>query len=177
MRAVRLSIESPDDITASAVSARDQIGRAVADKIRNMQSVEEFKTVVNEVLPEIEKFLESPEERRLRAIRGGVITSVTGAGAALLSLLVLFAARDVELANFMMGGIGLGITTFLIGLGVILNALFFMLPRKQLPASDASQNRLSLPDGQVSTSQPVDSGTSVPSVTEHTTKHLSSKRS
>jgi hypothetical protein len=177
---VRLSLERPDDITASAVTAREEISRAVADKIRNLQTAEDVKTVVQEVLPEIEKFLESPEQRRLRRIRGGVITSMTGIGAAILSLLVVETTLDVELIHIMMGGVGLGITAFLIGLGVIFNAFFFTLPRQQVPTPTLTANdQTDLDARQVPTSQLIDSGSSLPvaSITEHTTQHLSSKRS
>ena len=61
------SLERPDDITALAVSAREQISKAIADKIRDLRTAEDVKTV-QDVLPEIEKFLESPEQRRLRQI-------------------------------------------------------------------------------------------------------------
>jgi len=67
LRSVRLTLEKPEAITASAVSAREQISRAVADKIRQMESSYDFKGVVEVVLPQIDKFLESPEERRFRS--------------------------------------------------------------------------------------------------------------
>src|SRR5207244_3302116 len=73
LRGVRLAVQSPDTITASAVSARDEIGRAVAAKIREVDSARELKKVAEDVLPQIEKFLESPEEKRLRRIRTGSI--------------------------------------------------------------------------------------------------------
>ena len=37
LRVVRTSLERPDSITASAVSAREQIGLAVADQIRQLR--------------------------------------------------------------------------------------------------------------------------------------------
>ncbi len=86
LRSVRFAVESPDSITASAASARDEIGRAVAFKIRETQSVKELKKVVEEVLPEIEKFLESPEEKRLRRVRVGTLISSIGLGAATRSV-------------------------------------------------------------------------------------------
>ena len=67
VRAVRITLERPDAVTESAIFAREQIGRAVADKIRMTKSAGQLKKVAEEVLPEIEKFLESPAERRLRA--------------------------------------------------------------------------------------------------------------
>ena len=69
LRPVRFALEKPDNITASAISARDEIGRAVAAKIRETQSVYELKKDAEDVLPEIEKFLESPAEKRLRRMR------------------------------------------------------------------------------------------------------------
>ena len=72
LRVVRNSLERPDAITASAVSAREQIGLAIADQIRQMRSGKDLEHVAEDVLPSFEKFLESPEERRLRRLRAGV---------------------------------------------------------------------------------------------------------
>lgn len=71
LRTVRTSLERPDSITASAVSAREDIGRAVAEKIRQVEDAHELKKVAEDVLPQIEKFLESPDEKRLRRMREG----------------------------------------------------------------------------------------------------------
>src|SRR6266536_3480529 len=78
--AVRTTLERPDAITESAVSARDQIGRAGVDKIRMTESASELQRVAEHVLPEIEKFLESPVERRLRRLRAGTIVAFIGLG-------------------------------------------------------------------------------------------------
>src|SRR2546423_7714758 len=78
LRVVRNSLENPDAITQSAVSAREQIGMAVADKIRQKGTAKELEKVAEDDLPHFEKFLESPEEKRLRRIRTGVITSAVG---------------------------------------------------------------------------------------------------
>ncbi|HXF38458.1 MAG TPA: zinc ribbon domain-containing protein, partial [Blastocatellia bacterium] len=75
LRVVRVSMEKPDAITASAASARDEIGRAIADRIRELETGDDLKRVAEDVLPQIEKFLESPQQRRLRGIRTGVVTS------------------------------------------------------------------------------------------------------
>src|SRR5688500_2102620 len=87
LRSVRLTLERPDAITESAVSARDHIGRAIADKIRMTESAGELHKVAEDVLPEIEKFLESPAERRLRRLRAGVIMAFIGLGATLGGIL------------------------------------------------------------------------------------------
>src|SRR6266487_4571122 len=56
LRVVRSTLERPDSITASAVSAREDIGRAVAEKIREVDDADDLKRVAEDVLPEIEKF-------------------------------------------------------------------------------------------------------------------------
>src|SRR6185436_14093754 len=127
LRIVRNSLENPDAITQSAISAREHIGMAVADKIRQMSSAKDLERVAEDVLPQFEKFLESPEERRLRRVRAGVVTAAIGFGA---SVAMFVAAMDkVDLLPF----ITPFFITFIVGLGVIINGLFFTLPRKKLP--------------------------------------------
>src|SRR5882762_397777 len=84
---VRRGLERPDTITASAVSAREQITRVMAEKIRQMESANDLKEVAEDVLPEIEKFLESPEEKRLRRVRNGVVSAAIGLGGGVLIFL------------------------------------------------------------------------------------------
>ena len=131
MRAVRMSLERPDSITASAVSAREEIGRAVADRIRSVADAGELKVVADSVLPQVEKFLESPEEKRLRRVRAGTIIGSTGLGAGILGLIMSasLSGPDIEAALWIGG---LGITAFTLGLGFILNGLLFTKPRKAL---------------------------------------------
>src|SRR5882762_10176378 len=88
LRAVRVSLERPDSITASAVTAREEIGRAVAEKIREVEDAHDLKKVAEDVLPQIEKFLESYEEKRLRRIRAGVIVAASGFGTATFGLIL-----------------------------------------------------------------------------------------
>jgi hypothetical protein len=129
MRAVRVTLERPDSITASAVSARDEIGRAVADRIRSVKDAAELKIVTDSVLPQVEKFLESPEEKRLRRVRVGTIIAACGLGAGTLGLIMsaVVTGPDIEAALWIGG---LGITAFTLGLGFILNGLLFTKPRK-----------------------------------------------
>lgn len=181
LRIVRNSLENPDAITQSAISAREHIGMAVADKIRQMKTAKDLGKVAEEVLPEFEKFLESPEEKRLRRIRAGVITAAIGFGA---SLALFVAAMDkIDLLPF----ITPFFITFVVGIGVIINGLLFTVPRKRLPGDasdafrqsvlDAGMNRalydapapanLTNELGPSKKAQPV-------SITEHTTHHLKS---
>src|SRR5882762_10614786 len=78
LRVVRIGLERPDSITASAISAREEIGRAVAEKVRAMEDPRYMRRFTQYVLPRIDKFLESHEEKRLRRLRSGVVTALIG---------------------------------------------------------------------------------------------------
>ncbi len=143
LRPVRVSLERPDSITASAISAREDIGRAVAEQIREVDDARDLQRVAEDVLPQIEKFLESPEEKRLRRMRAGVVTAASGLGASLLALLLLSvseAFKDPEVIPVLVFFIGLGMVAFLIGLGLVLNGMVFTKPRKGL-ADNSSEGR------------------------------------
>ena len=183
LRVVRRGLEHPDTITASAVSAREQISQAMAEKIRQMESAQDLKRVAEDVLPQIEKFLESPEEKRLRRVRAGVITAAAGLGAALLVFLAVASHQAFDLIPF----IALGLIAFLVGLGMVINGLVFTVPRKTLAdrSADAeSQRQLEAQDtdgvnklsgASHSTNDlanPADQIAPRSSVTEHTTHQL-----
>jgi len=172
---IRTAIAMPDSVTASAATARDEIGRAIASRIREMQTGKDLAKVAEDALPEIEKFLESPEEKRLRRLRAGTTLSSIGIGVAIALTFVAIASKNEELLFLA----GLGGVTFFLGLGFIVNALLFTVPRKSLPdrsvegeiqrGLDAATDDLRLPDAPAATSF-------YSSVTEHTTKHLDAKR-
>jgi hypothetical protein len=174
LRGVRQTLERPDSITASAISARQQISLAIAEKIREVETGDDLKEIAEDVLPQIEKFLESPEERRLRRIRAGLITASVGFGATLGSLF-LVTMNDHDFLIFLLPTL----VVFFIGLGLMINGLWFTLPRKQLP--DADLNILS-PESIDTTQRPITKNVSPAypvltksSVTEHTTHHLPDK--
>ena len=183
LRVVRRGLERPDTITASAVSAREQISQMMAEKIREMEGSRELKQVAEDVLPQIAKFLESPEEKRLRRVRAGVVTAAIGVGAALLIFLMSINSHD--LIPF----ISLGVITFLIGIGLVINGFAFTIPRQTLAdrSDDArAQRELEAQMQSVSGANQLSAGSQVtndlpaandrlaarPSVTEHTTHHL-----
>jgi hypothetical protein len=173
LRIVRASLERPDSITASAASARDEIGHAIADRIRELKKGSDLAKVAEEVLPQIEKFLESPQQRRLRGIRQGVVTSAMGLGATVFFLIWGLNEKDMF---FMMG---LGIAAFLIGLGLVINALLFTVPKQEVPdlpfktshrdLIEAAPERVTFVKNELSTADPL---TPPASVTEQTTHHL-----
>ena len=183
LRVVRTSLESPDSVTQSAISARENIGMAVADKIRQMSSAKELKKVAEDVLPHFEKFLESPEEKRLRRIRAGIITAAIGLGASLV--LFIMAMDKLDLLPFMTPAL----VTFLVGIGVIVNGLLFTVPPKQLPGDaydalsqkvlDSGVNRIPYEapaPGQLTNELPTAPRFKGASITEHTTHHLKTNK-
>jgi hypothetical protein len=176
-------LERPDAITASAVSAREQISQALADKIRQMETAKDLERVAEDVLPQLEKFLESPEEKRLRRVRAGVITGLVGLGVALVIFLASLEAHD--LIPF----IAVGLIAFFIGLGMVINGLAFTVPRKTLAdRSDEARSQRELESvmqnaSPVNQLSPLSQSTNDlpssteriagrPSVTEHTTHQL-----
>jgi len=184
LRVVRRGLERPDTITASAVSAREQISQVMAEKIRELESAEDLKRVAEDVLPEIEKFLESPAEKRLRRVREGVVLAAIGLGGTLL--IFLLSLKDHDLIPFT----SLGVITLLIGLGFVINGLAFTVPRQTLAdRSDEARAQKEL-ESRVQNSyasnqlsaQPTNDLPSpadrlvVPSVTEHTTHQLKQNR-
>jgi len=187
LRVVRRGLERPDTITASAVSAREQISQMMAEKIGELEGSRELKQVAEDVLPQIAKFLESPEEKRLRRVRAGVVTAASGLGAALLIFLMSIGSHD--LIPF----IALGVIAFLVGLGLVINGLAFTVPRKTLAdrSDDAeSQKELDLRSqnnyvaNQLSSTRQTtndlpgnDRLASRSSVTEHTTHQLKPNKS
>jgi hypothetical protein len=126
----------------------------------------------------MEKFLQSPEEKRLRRLRAGVITTGIGMAAFAASFLATLAEEDFAILLIPT------FITFMTGLSVVINGLLFTLPRKkssghldeslpsglrgmtppvyQQPLINARTNDLALPSP-------------MPSVTDHTTHHLKQK--
>jgi hypothetical protein len=176
LRRVRDAIEFPDAVTASAASAREEIGRAIASKIRDTQSAEDLSVVAEDVLPEIEKFLESPEEKRLRRMRLGILLSSIGLGAA-IGISIVSRFMDDKNVIFLAAA---GVVTFFLGLGFVLNGILLTIPRKHINdrSSDADSQRqldgLRAETNELSLPQPA-SASGFSSVTEHTTRHLTEK--
>jgi hypothetical protein len=190
LRIVRNSLENPDAVTQSAVSAREHIGMAVADKIRQMSTAKDLERVAEDVLPHFEKFLESPEEKRLRRIRSGIITAAIGLGATIVVMIMAIDKGEV------LPYITPALITFLVGIGVIVNGLVFTVPRKSLPGdaydalsqkvldSGANVNRIpyeapaaaSLPAGANLTNELAPAARPQNSITEHTTHHLNTSK-
>ncbi|MBS1793885.1 MAG: hypothetical protein JSS81_08520 [Acidobacteria bacterium] len=136
---VRDSLAESDNYTASAIKAREEIARAAAEKIRTGDWWQ-----VTVLLPEVEKLFESPPERlrrqarqdaesRLGRLRGGTITAAVGLGlTALFVVATLADPRFIWLA-------APGLFVFLIGLTVVLNGLFFTVPKGLEAAPPAAE--------------------------------------
>ncbi|PYS73677.1 MAG: hypothetical protein DMF69_04190 [Acidobacteria bacterium] len=180
LRIVRNTLERPDSITASAISAREQIGVAVADQLRELKTGKDLKKFAEDALPQLEKFLESPEEKRLRRIRKAVITASVGLGWTIVAFFL--ALNDADFIPMMIPGV----IVFFIGLGILINGLWFTTPRKKLPGDSQDALSQNLLDSSIKYDAPqLRSMTNeltpavrmpVGSVTEHTTHHLGSKK-
>jgi uncharacterized membrane protein len=183
LQVVRTALERPDSITSSAITAREEIGIAIASKIKEFESAHDLRRAVYELLPAIERFLESPEERRLhreerrlKQIREGVVTCAVGIAIALLFLVLgSFKTRIVpEDILVILSLVGLGV--LLIGLGIVVNGIFFTTQKKRPGgASMTMPNRLlggEDPAGAPQQKTPNTQPTFPPSVTEGTTRGL-----
>lgn len=170
LRIIRTILEKPDRLGESTANARIEIGRAFAHKIRQTNDPAEMQVVAKNLLPEIKKFLESPEESRLRRVRAGSLLSFVGLGAS-IAFSIIASISDREL--FVIAGAGF--VAFCIGLSFIVNGLFFTTPKRiaedawvenegqpQLEIEGAETNELVVPQ----------SGQVFSSVVEETTRQL-----
>lgn len=174
LKTVRTVLEKPDAVTDSAARARDEIGSAFAQKIREMKKASEINEIFEEGLPHIEKFLESPEERRLRRIRTGSIVSFIGLGAT-IAFAIIGAISDDDLFKVA----GLGFVCLFIGLAFIVNGLMFSVPKKVIADKSSegeSQRQLDYVDPQTSELKLPESNQIFTSVTEETTRQLKQKQ-
>lgn len=174
LRGVRDHLAQPDLTTASIASAREEIARAAAAKIKDGQWWQ-----VGAIVPEVEKLFESPEERRLRLlradeqqrlrrVRAGVITSAVGLGTTVLVILLSMFKPDALVL------LGPTLLTLLIGLGVVINGLLFTIPKKISSARppnlpDDSTSNGAETQGDLSSARP---SFLQPFVTEQTTRNL-----
>ena len=174
LRFVRSALERPDNITASAVTARDEIGRAVAVWIRENTSAQELKKVAEDVLPQIEKFLESPEEKRMRRVRTGSIVSFVGLGSAVAFALASIFGNDPEFLFFA----ALGVVCLFVGLSFVVNGLLFTVPKKSLADKSEDADHQRRLDAQTTSELVLPASNQIyTSVTEHTTRHLGKVKS
>jgi hypothetical protein len=161
-------LAAPDPATLTATgTARDEIGRALAARIRDLDDLSELE----DALPAIEKFMESPAQRKLRRIRAGTICAAIGAGATVFFALFALMERDLLFMP------GLGIVLFLIGVGLILNGRFLTHtdenPALSLPAPPDETPRRFMNDNRAPAALPTGENLTPPaSVTENTTRHL-----
>ncbi len=168
---VREVVALPDGVTASAITAREEIGRAVAAKIRETQNVYDLKKVAEDVLPEIEKFLESPEEKRVRRIRLGVLIALIGLGA-----FIGFLLGGLLADKGMLPGLAPAMVTFFIGLAFVINGIFFTVTKKRLPDNAGDADRQRELDASTSGLKLPEPSSLFSSVTENTTQHLKEKQ-
>jgi len=163
-----------DAVTSSAINAREEIGRAMADKIREFESSKDIKRIAEDVLPELEKFLESPAEKRLRRIRNGTIVSFVGIGAVVAFVIIAIASNDPRLLR----GAAAGAVAFCVGLALVINGYLHSVP-KDAAAQESASSGFDMSSLSSATSDLKLPGGEPPrpfSVTEGTTTHLGEKQ-
>jgi len=191
LRGVRVGLERPDSITASAISAREEIGRAVAERVREMEDSRYMRRFAQYVLPKIDKFLESPEEKRLRRLRSGMITALIGLAIGIPAFVAMPNIHDRDFTIFLAYVLVFSTVTFATGLGLLLNGLLFSRPRKGVPDNSSQAQMQNLMDKgymapplrSSAEAQPAvhaqttsDLSRAGSSITEHTTHHLKTER-
>src|SRR5215831_7664881 len=175
LHVVRTALQRPDAITTSAASAREEIGRAIADRIREIKKDGDLRHVVEDVLPKVEKFLESPEERRMRQFREGVISAAVGLAVSLLFLFVSPFTNGGREQMFSLIAAGGGVVALMVGIGLIINARWFTVPVKTLDRSQSVAKRMisaEFSTGSLEQAPPPPRDSDLPSVTEGTTRQL-----
>jgi len=177
LRSVRSSLEKPDNITDSAALARSEIGRAIAARINEMKTAKDLNYVTENVLPQIEKFLESPEEKKLRQLREGVVTASVGVGLVPLGLILyVFLGMPGSIVA------GAGLLVFFIGLGIVISGKWLTVPPKSIENKSPEAKRQRELDNSAKDSDTNDlylSEDNVPpfvSVVENTTRQLIEKQ-
>ncbi len=169
-------LDSPGKLTASAISAREEIGRALAAKIHKTESSSELSKFAKKILPDVEKFLETPEERKMRRIRNGSIVSLVGLGTAIGFLLTaIFVDDDL----FVIAACGL--VTLCIGLALLVNGVYFSVPSADSTVEDfldepETENQKGVGSTTNELLMPPSAREEFSSVTEHTTRHLKDKK-
>jgi hypothetical protein len=180
LRVVRVSLEMPEP-SASTVTARDEVARAVAAKVQEGKWWQ-----LAAMVPEVERLFESPQMRelrlsreaeaqRLRRLRAGVITSAVGLGTILLLLIVSLAKPDLLLLA------GPSLVVLLVGLGILINGLLFTVPKGSAVDISIEKEKLDTPSEFATTAEicadlpSVRPSFSPYTVTDQTTRHLSSE--
>jgi hypothetical protein len=161
-----------DPVTSSAMSAREEIGRAMADKIREFESSKDLKRIAEDVLPELEKFLESPAEKRLRRIRNGTLITFIGVGGAIGFVIAGLSVHD---SAFIFPAAA-GFVTFLIGIAIIINGYLHTIPKDKAVTDGSAVINIGTLGATTSDLKLPEPARPFASVTEGTTTHLQEKQ-
>jgi len=146
----------------------------MADKIREFSTAKDLKKVAEDVLPQVEKFLESPAEKRLRRIRAGFMTSAIGLGVALGFFTLAAATKSPEIVFLA----ALGVILFFIGIATIVNGYAYSVAKGLTAEDTGTKFAASALGGTTSDLKLPESSDPVRpfrSVTESTTTHLAEK--
>ena len=172
LRTVRTPSEQSED--RSLLLAKERIGRAFANRIEAISSAKELGRVSEDVLPKIESFFETPEEKRLKRIRVGSVVSFVGLGVAIGFLIAaLFGDPEIIVMSVM------GFVTFFVGLSLLINGMFFTIPKPMIAGSETPADLYKeLPELERNTNEllsPAPADREMFSITDNTTRTLDEK--
>ncbi|HYL98331.1 MAG TPA: zinc ribbon domain-containing protein [Blastocatellia bacterium] len=104
-------------------SGRDELYRAVADKIREAPSAGELAAIADRVIPKLERLMEPPEKARERQILAGITALFGGLGFIAFYVVHQHFYRYTEpgLQNILLAAAFIGL---MVGLGHLLYAVF-----------------------------------------------------
>ena len=146
----------------------------MADKIREFESSKDLKRIAEDVLPELEKFLESPAEKRLRRIRNGVMVACIGLAVSIGMFVFAVLSKNSDNIMLVVGGL----VTFFVGVAIVTNGYFHTIPSEKKDVATADQFSLGSLGGTTSELKLSQGEPQQPfrSVTEGTTTHLAEKQ-
>jgi hypothetical protein len=171
LRAAGTAAETSED---RLLSAKERIGRAFANRIEAVSSAKELGKVSKDVLPKIESFFETPEEKRLKRIRVGSVVSFVGLGVAIGFLIAaLFGDPEIIVMSAM------GFVVFFVGLSLVINGMFFTIPKQMTSGAETPADLYKeLPELERNTNEllsPAPADREFFSVTDNTTRTLDDK--
>ena len=166
---------SLDSAKLGGSGPKHEIARVFASKLENLRTPEELKQAATQILPELDKFLETPEEKKLRRVRYGSVVTLIGLGVA-IGFSIVAAAVDEEIIVMA----AFGFITFLIGLAMLINGYFFTIPKgrasnDELPQDTQSPNYVEAANTTNDLLMPASARSEFGSVTDHTTRILDEK--
>ncbi len=172
LAAVRTAAVNPQSVDNSTAAIKNEVANAIKRKIESIDSPKQLRKTVEKVLPEVDKLLETPRERRLRRIRSGSLVAMIGLGAAVgFFVAALFGDPEIIVLS------AFGFVAMCVGIALVLNGYFFS-ESDDMPVNIAAGEQDRFPETGRDTNEllmPPPARSRFSSVTENTTRTLDEK--